>query len=240
MKKLLFIFVLFLAGFTANAQSASKLEGNGKIISQTRNTSDYDAIKISGSFDVDLVTGKEGKIALKGEENLLASVKVEVEGNTLNIYMQKNTSIRTSNGQKIEVTIPIEKITDLNLSGSGNIRSKDAIKNESFSAKLSGSGNFNLNLDTNSFQLNVSGSGNANVKGKADNFTTKLSGSGDIDAVNLNAKKVEATVSGSGNSRVTSTESITARVSGSGKIKYAGNPEKRDVKVSGSGNISKA
>lgn len=228
----------FLLSLTANAQSSNKVTGNGKISTETRNTSDYDGIKVSGSFDVDLVSGKEGNITLKGEENLLPLVQVEVSENTLKISMKKNTNIRSR--QKIQITIPFEKISQVTLSGSGDIQTKNNIKNDKFSAKLSGSGNFNLGIDSNDLDLNLSGSGNVRLKGTANNFTTKLSGSGDIDAADLKSKNTDINISGSGNGRVNCNETLTARVSGSGNIKYEGNPEKRDVKVSGSGNISKA
>lgn len=237
----LMVLVAFLAGFMVNAQSSNnRVDGNGKVVTQTRNTADYDAIKVSGSFDVDLVAGKEGKITIKGEENILNVIIVEVEDNTLKIQVKKNTNIRSSMGKKVQVTVPFEKISELSLSGSGDIQSKNVIKNDKFLARLSGSGNFNLAVDSNSLELNLSGSGNVRLKGSADSFTTKLSGSGDIDAAELKSKNVDVNVSGSGDSKVNCSEVLTARVSGSGDIKYTGNPEKRDVKVSGSGNISKA
>lgn len=232
----------FLVSSMASAQWSSneKITGNGKVTTDTRTTADYDAIKVSGSFDVDLVAGKEGKITIKGEENLMLYVKVEVEDNVLKIYNQKGNNIRPSGGKKIQVTIPFEKISELNLSGSGNIKSIDTIKNDKFLAKLSGSGNFTLALDTTNLELNLSGSGNVQLKGNTDKFTTKLSGSGNIDALDLKTKNVDVNVTGSVNSRVNCNENLVARVSGSGDIKYTGSPEKRDVKVSGSGNISKA
>lgn len=243
MKKSILLFalaVLFLNNFTINAQNKSKLTGNGNVVTETRTTGDYDGIKISGFFDVDLIAGKEGKITIKGEQNLLSAIKVEVEDNSLKIYVEKFTNIRPSSGKSIQITVPFEKISSLTLAGSGNIKSKDVIKNDTFSVKLSGSGNFDLPVDSNNLELNLSGSGNVHLKGTADTFSTKLSGSGDIDASGLKSKIVDANVSGSGNSKVTCNESLTARVSGSGNIKYVGNPEKRDVKVSGSGSISKS
>ncbi|MFD2943102.1 head GIN domain-containing protein [Flavobacterium notoginsengisoli] len=244
MKKtiLLLTVVALFANTVVNAQwstDKNKITGNGKVVTETRTTGDYDGIKIAGFFDVELVAGKEGKITIKGEENLLPLIKVEVEGNDLKIYVEKGNQIRSSSGKKIEVTVPFEKISDLSLAGSGDIKSKDVIKNESLIIKLAGSGNFTLPVDANNLDLSVSGSGNIKLKGTADKFTTKLSGSGDIDASNLKSKIVEANVSGSGNSKVTCNESITARVAGSGNIKYIGNPEKKDVKVSGSGSITK-
>ncbi|MCR4029216.1 MULTISPECIES: head GIN domain-containing protein [Flavobacterium] len=239
MKKSIFILAFSALLMTGNANAQSKINGNGKVTTETRTTGDYDGIKIAGFFDVDLVSGKEGKITIKGEENLLAAIKVEVDGNDLKIYVEKGTQIRTSSGNKIEVTIPFEKISELSLAGSGSIHSKDSIKNDTFTINLAGSGNFNLPVDANNLALNVSGSGKINLKGTANNFSTKLSGSGNIDATDLKSKIVEAHVSGSGNSKVTCNESITARVAGSGNIKYFGNPEKKDAKVAGSGTITK-
>ncbi|TDX10201.1 head GIN domain-containing protein [Flavobacterium sp. S87F.05.LMB.W.Kidney.N] len=242
MKKsiLLLLLAVFLVNGSAKAQwSNNKVNGNGKIVTQTRTTGDYDGIKIAGSFDVDLVAGKEGKITIKGEENLLAVIKVEVEENELKIYVEKGTQIRTSIGKKIEVIVPFEKISAVTLSGSGDIRTKNKITSDNLSTKLSGSGNFNLEIDAKNLDLALSGSGDVVLKGRADSFTSKISGSGNVNASNLKSKNVEANVSGSGNSTVNCESSLTGKVSGSGNIKYLGNPEKRDVKVSGSGSISK-
>jgi len=242
MKKsiLLLLLAVFLVNGNAKAQwSNNKVNGNGKIVTQIRTTGDYDGIKIAGSFDVDLVAGKEGKITIKGEENLLAVIKVEVEENELKIYVEKGTQIRTSIGKKIEVIVPFEKISAVTLSGSGDIRTKNKITSDNLSAKLSGSGNFNLEIDAKNLDLALSGSGDVVLKGRADSFTSKISGSGNVNASNLKSKNVEANVYGSGNSTVNCESSLTGKVSGSGNIKYLGNPEKRDVKVSGSGSISK-
>lgn len=239
MKKsiLLLAFGAFLISFVSVAQG--KISGNGNVITENRNTSDYDAIKIAGSFDVDLVSGKEGIITLKGEENLLSAITVEVENNALRIFVDRGTQIRPSSGKKIQITVPYDKISQVALAGSGDIHSKDIIKSDSFSAKIAGSGTLNLSIDSNTLDISVSGSGDVILKGSTDNFSAKLAGSGNINASALKSKTVEANVSGSGNSIVSCNENLVARVAGSGNIKYLGNPEKRDVKITGSGNITK-
>ncbi|MCM0667317.1 head GIN domain-containing protein [Flavobacterium tyrosinilyticum] len=239
MKKSILLTALSLFFMAINSNAQTKISGNGTVTTETRTTGDYDGIRISGFFDVDLVSGKEGKIILKGEENLLSKIKVEVEGNELKVYVERGVQLRTSMGKKIQVTVPFEKISAVTLSGSGDVKSKNKINSDSFSAKLSGSGNFNLDVDFRNFDLALSGSGDIVLKGKADSFTSKISGSGNVNASNLKSQTVDVTVSGSGNSVVTCESSITGRVSGSGNIKYLGNPEKRDVKVSGSGKIYK-
>lgn len=217
-----------------------KIKGNGKVISEKRTTASYDGIAITGFFDVELVSGKEGNITIKGEENLLSYIKVEVVDKVLKISTEKNKYISSSKGSEIVIAVPFESINQVSLTGSGDVVTKNSIKSKSFSAKLIGSGNMNLDVESNDFDVNLSGSGDMVLTGKTENFNSNLNGSGDIDAGDLKAKNVKATVSGSGDNTVFCSESLHARVSGSGDIQYKGDPKKKDTKVNGSGNISKS
>ena len=238
----LFVTSTLLLTTIANAQWSSnqQIKGNGKITSEKRTTVSYDEIMISGFFDVDLVDGKEGAITIKGEGNLLPFIKVQVENNVLKIYADKNKYISTSMGKNIIVTVPFENINQVSLSGSGDLKTRKTIKSKSFIAKLVGSGDLTLDVEANNFEINLSGSGDVVLKGKADNYKSTLNGSGDIDASNLKANNAIVIISGSGDSKVFCSESLHARVSGSGDIEYAGNPKQKDTKVNGSGEISKS
>jgi hypothetical protein len=239
--KLVVFCTLFLTTIAqAQWSSRDKVKGNGTIITQKRTTASYDEIKVSGFFDVDLVAGNEGNITIKGEENLLPYIKVEVEGNVLKIYTEKDKNLHASQGKNITITVPFETINMVSLSGSGDVKTKNTIKASSFLAKLSGSGDLILDVDTTEFEANLSGSGDVVLTGNTKGFISKLSGSGDIDASGLDAKNVDIAISGSGDSKVSCSENLKARVSGSGDIEYKGNPKSKDTKVNGSGGISKA
>jgi hypothetical protein len=236
--QLIVLSALFITT-VANAQWASnnRIKGNGKIITEKRTTQGYDEINVSGFFDVNLIAGKEGEISILGEENLMQYIKVEVEGNVLKIYTEKNVNI--SSNKEIIVSVPFEKISFVSLSGSGDVKSKNTIENSKFTAKLSGSGDLTLDVKTTDFEANLSGSGDVVLTGNSDSFTSKISGSGDVDAINLMTKNANLTISGSGDMKVNCAEKLYARVSGSGNIGYKGNPESKDTKVNGSGEISK-
>jgi hypothetical protein len=235
------IFCALLVATSAKAQwsNSSKIKGNGKIVTEKRTTTNYDEIKIGGAFDVELIAGKEGDISLKGEENLLPLIIVEVEGNVLKIYPKKNTNMSSSSGKTIVVTVPFESISDLSLGGSGSIIGKSTIKTDRFTTKLSGSGDIVLTVDATDVIATLSGSGDITLKGKATNYDCKLSGSGDISSYELQALDCNAAMSGSGNIRVNCSNNLVARISGSGDIEYKGDPKTKDTKVSGSGRISK-
>lgn len=243
MKNLSFASVLLLtfSSFLSYGQwnSDKQIKGNGNMITETRTTTSYESIKVSGFFDVDLVSGKEGSITIKGEQNILDYIDVEVIDNVLKIGTQKGYNFKVSLGKTVHITIPFESINALVLSGSGDIISKDIIKTDVFDAKLSGSGDLKLTVEAQKFNMSLSGSGDIFLSGNADDFSSSISGSGDINASDLKSKTVSVSISGSGDTKVNCSESLYARISGSGDIIYFGNPTKKDTKVVGSGEITK-
>lgn len=240
MKKLSVLLFTGLISLSCSAQWGKTIKGNGNNVTIERNTGDYDGVAVSGWFDVDLVAGSEGEIILEGEENLLEYIITEVKDGKLVIKTEKGVNLKSSNWKSgIHITVPVESISSVAMSGSGDIVGKTKIKSDKFSTAMSGSGDITLDIDTNSISASMSGSGDISLSGKTTDFEATISGSGDIEAYDLEADNVDATVSGSADIQVTANKSLKARVSGSGDISYRGNPEKVNTKTSGSGDISK-
>ena len=67
------VLVAFLFISIANAQNWDKerIKGNGNLATISRTTESYDEISVTGSFDVELVSGKEGNITINGDENII-------------------------------------------------------------------------------------------------------------------------------------------------------------------------
>ncbi len=240
MKKIITLSLVFLLTMSCSAQWGKKIKGNGNMVTIDRSVGDYDAIALSGWFDLDLVDGQEGKITLEGESNLLEYIRTEVKDGKLVIKVKKGINLKPSSwNEGIRITVPVESVSSIALSGSGDIVGKTTIKADNFKTAMSGSGDITLTVEANNVKASMSGSGDITLIGKADNFDVNISGSGDIKAYELEADNVDATVSGSADIKVTAHKMLKARVSGSGDIQYRGNPTKVDTKTSGSGDISK-
>lgn len=236
MKNILILFVV-LASFSTNAQNYKNIKGKGSIATKTVTTATYDGVAVSGSFFVTLVDGVEGTITINAEENLIDYIVVEVKDNTLYIRPEKNHGLSASKGKKIEIIVPINAISSVSLAGSGDVISNFMMNATSFKISLAGSGDIKLGIEAQNIDANVSSSGDIELKGKAMNFTAALAGSGDIEAFELLAENAKVSIAGSGDIETNCSQSIEARVSGSGDIQYKGNPAKVDSKVSGSGTI---
>ena len=240
MKKIATLAIVLAMTISCSAQWGKRINGNGDEVTIKRTTGDYDAIGVSGWFDVYLVDGKEGELELSGESNLLEYIVTEVKNGKLVIKTEKGVNLKPSSWKNgITITVPVESVDAIALSGSGDIVSKTTIKTNHLDTAMSGSGDITLDVDTNSVSASMSGSGDITLSGSTKDFEATISGSGDIKAFEMNADNVDATVSGSADIKVTANKMLKARVSGSGDITYKGNPEKLDTKTSGSGDISK-
>ncbi len=233
--------ITLLAVNCINAQwkwGKNQIKGNGKVVTVTRTTKDYDIIKCAGSMDFKLVSGEEGNIELKGDSNLLEYIETTVTNNTLKIKLKEGINLSYKN-KPILITIPFKHINAVSLSGSGDLKNEAIIKADDLSVALAGSGDMIINADSINLNTNLSGSGDITLTGQTTNLNAKLAGSGDIHGFNLQSNNTKASVAGSGDIEITSNSKLQARVSGSGDIEYKGNPAQIDNKVTGSGDISK-
>lgn len=237
MQKLITLVAVLAVSIVSAQWGQEKIKGNGNFITKEITTSDYESVSVAGSFHVTLVKGNEGKISIKGEENIIAHIIVETKKGDLQIRTEKGYNLMPTKGKKIEITVPVESINNVSLAGSGDIVADFTIKSTTFKTSLAGSGDINLRVDTDSIEANLSGSGDIKLSGKTKSFEGNVSGSGDIEAFELVAERSKVALSGSGNISTNCSEFIEARVAGSGDIEYKGNPKKIDTKVAGSGKI---
>ena len=228
--------LLFIISLSFGCTYAQKVKGNGNSIKKTRNVGSFDGVAVAGSFDVYLVAGDEGKLYITVEENLESYLITEVSNGTLKIKWKNGVNIRTSS--KTEVTVHFKSINSLAMAGSGDIEGKDIIKGNSLEVAVAGSGDIKVEMDVEELETAISGSGDIELSGSATAFEAAVSGSGDVDAYDLKVEKAELKISGSGSIGANVEKEIVARISGSGNIKYKGNPRIEDIKVSGSGNVS--
>jgi hypothetical protein len=236
--KIALVLMLSSSLSVGHAQSwfGQKVSGSGNVTTKTISTENYDAIEAAGFMDVHLKKGTEGQIIVTTDDNLQEYVEIEVKSNKLVIKTKKGYNLKTQKG--IHITVPFEDISKVTLTGSGDIESKDLITANEFNASLFGSGDLKLAVKSPKVQVIIAGSGDVTMSGSTSNLAVELSGSGDFKGFDIESQSSNVSVSGSGDVKVVAKKNLVARVSGSGDVVYKGNPEKKDVKVLGSGNIS--
>ena len=227
MKKYIWVFAIIL--FTTNLYAQKK---------ETRKVGDFSYVSMGVNADVIIKQGSKIELIIEGDEDDLDNIETYVSGSKLKIRTKSN-SWWGNNNSKVKIYITLKEFTGASVSGSGDIASSGTLKGGNIDLGVSGSGDLDLTLDVQDVDCGISGSGSVYLNGHGKSSSLSISGSGKLDAADFEIETISIRISGSGSAYVYATKELDSRISGSGTIRYKGDPDKVSNHSSGSGKLKK-
>jgi hypothetical protein len=179
--------------------------GSGRVITETRSVSGFDRVSFTSFGELVIQRGDTPGLTLEAEDNVLPEIITEVRGGTLVIrYAERNGQVQVRPTRSIILTLTVPDLTQLTLSGAGNVRVED-YQGEALQAILSGAGNLEVN-------------------GAVQSLDVVLSGAGSFHGADLKSEHATITISGVGNAVVWATQHLDVTLSGVGWVDYYGQP----------------
>jgi hypothetical protein len=214
------------------------IEGSGNVISEERVVPDFTNINILGSGDLIITQGEECSLTVETDDNLMAFVKTEVNGDTLELgftSQARTKNLQTSRGFVYHATV--RQLDSVDIGGSGRIFA-DGIEGAGLVIRLSGSGEVSIGaLVVGDLTVQIIGSGEFELSGEAARQSYLIAGSGTVEAGDLRGEAVVVTIPGSGAVTVWATESLAVNMAGSGSVAYYGDASVTHS-ILGTGNLS--
>ena len=209
--------VLILAALACSSLSAgtNQVIGSGHVISETRDVANFTSVELASSADVNILLGNAESVNVEADDNIAPLIQTKATNGKLIISTQPNVNFTSTN--RVVVTLAMKSLERVTLSGSGNLHV----------AEMTGP----------DLVVQLPGSGDITVEGTTDHVTISLAGSGNIQCNGLKAKSAQVTLTGSGTIMVYASESLDARLAGSGTIRYEGSPAQVTKSITGSGTI---
>jgi hypothetical protein len=234
MKKVLPLFILI--GMMVIFASCEKVVGEGPVVTETRNISNFSGVDLRVSGNVYFTQSPDFKVEVRAQQNILGVLETYVANNKLVIRFDNDVIVRRHENVTVNISAP--DLNSLRVSGSGDVMTTGPLHPSSMEIDISGSGSITVNeLETDYLDATISGSGDIKIiNGSANEEKLRISGSGDMDLANVLAESVTTTTSGSGDIRVHVTERLSVTISGSGSVFYRGQPV-IDTRISGSGKV---
>jgi hypothetical protein len=225
-----------LAAFTLNSCNLDLVvnaeNGNGDVVTKTRNLDDdFTGVRGSSGLDVFLEEGSENKVVVEADSNLHEYIETEVSNGVLKIRTTKN--INRAKSKKVYVTYT--SLNTVEASSGADVIASDVIRAEKLDLSSSSGADLELEIDAREVMVKCSSGADIKVTGRAKYLTADASSGSDINARNLEATKVRAEVSSGADIVVNVVESLDAKASSGGDIKYYGDPmtvNKKDGKSS--------
>lgn len=207
------------------------LEGNGKMATRTAKFTEITSIDLSLSADVELVADSTGTVTIEGESNLIEAIVLEQTGTKLRITAEPCIS----SNKPITIKIPMKLISELQIKGSGSIKSTAKMSASDLDLSINGSGDIDIDVDATNVKSSINGSGNIVLKGAAQRHKIDVNGSGSLEAENFPTGNISIDINGSGDCKVMATTALSVEIKGSGSVYYSGAPDiSSDIKGSGS------
>lgn len=212
--------------------------GSGRVVTETRDVRGFDRIALDGPGTLIVKQGARESLTIAAEDNIIRRIDTDVRGGRLAIGFDRGgrPSITIRPTRPVVYTVTVTDLSALDLAGSGAIEAAD-ITTDRLRVAVDGSGDVRLgNIATRDLTLSITGSGGVEASGTTDAQAVTISGSGDYRAGALRSKHARVTVEGSGDAAVRASDTLDVRISGSGAVEYAGNPQAHQD-ISGSGEV---
>jgi len=233
MSKRFFISTGFMAIMLSLVLSSCNdcMEGNGKMATRTAKFTEITSINLSLGADVKLVNDSTGTVKIEGESNLIEAIVLEQTGTKLRITSEPCIS----SNKPITIKIPMKLVSELQINGSGSIKSESKMLASDLELGIDGSGDIDIDVNATNVKSKINGSGNIILKGAAQRHKIDVNGSGSLEAENFPTGNVAISINGSGDCKVMATTALSIDIKGSGSVYYSGAPDiSSDIKGSGS------
>jgi hypothetical protein len=195
----------------------------------------FDGIELEIAADVFLSQGDEFKVIAEGPEEAVTDLRDNIRNGNWII----DTRRCYRNNDEIDIYITLPELSEIRLSGSGNVVTETFFLVNDVNLIGSGSGNMDLALDGDDVDARISGSGDIRIEGTADRADVTISGSGDWECFDYEVREADVTISGNGDAEVRVLDLLKIRITGSGDVLYKGNPD-LSVNITGSGEVRDA
>ncbi len=228
--------LLFVSTFLAscNIDMLNKIEGNRNVITKKRKVNgDFTKVRASTGLDVYISQGNKSSITVEADENLHDIIKTEVRDGKLRIYSEKGFW----RAKATKVFVVVKNVEEIKATSGSDVYSDGVLKVKDIVVSTSSGADMKLELEATSVDASSSSGSDLKILGTTDTFYGSASSGSSTKAYGLKSKDATVKVSSGADLTIYVTESLDARASSGGDIRYKGNPEKINKRRSSGGDI---
>lgn len=218
-------------------------------VSETRDLDAFTELVLKVPGDVELSQGDRQSVRIEAEsQETIDRITTVVRNGRLSI----ETDIEDDRGimdwlfggnddiGELTFYVTMTDVAALRIDGTGDIEGQTTLSGDALSLRINGTGDMELDVDMDEIDTSINGTGDIELSGRADTHSISSSGTGDVEAGDLVTRATTVRVSGVGDCTVNATESLDARTSGVGDIRYYGTPSDLSVQSNGIGSVESA
>lgn len=208
--------------------------GTGPAVEEDREVSAISRVELAMNGTLHISMGDATSLRVEAQDNLMEYIETDVRGDTLVIHTPDGVNVQGT--RPLQYYLTVEELEGIEISSSGDIQAGD-LTSTSFSIVISSSGDVSVDrLDCSTLNVKISSSGNLGISsGQVSDQKVNMSSSGNYRARDVASTTADVDITSSGSATIWVSDRLSGRISSSGNIYYAGNPEV-DIRTTSSGN----
>jgi len=214
--------------------SPGTIVGSGRVVVEDRPIVGVRGVELQTHGEVVIEEGSGESLLVRADDNLLPYLVTEVRGGVL--VISSSTPFRTAGVVQFLLTVP--NLDSVELSGAGSIVVAGRSSGDLW-VLLAGAGRIDLErLHLGRLEVRLDGAGGIRADGEASELRVVVAGAGSYDGLDLLSSVADVEILGSGNASVWVQNELRVRISGSGSVRYLGDPL-LDAIITGSGRVTR-
>ncbi|MDZ7849125.1 MAG: head GIN domain-containing protein [Owenweeksia sp.] len=226
-------FLFWALAISILTSCEDRINGNGTIKKETRETAPFSKLEINGSYDVQIVPANYSSLTVVADENLLPHIESYVKDGKLHVSSKK----KFGRYRQLSLQLTMKDFKGIEASGATKIKSKGSLKGDQIELDFDGAVEAFLEINADKLKGDFSGASELNLRGNVNEMELEISGATEINAEELKSRTCRLEMSGAGEAVVYVTEKLDIDVSGAGNVRYRGNPAEVKQNISGAASI---
>jgi hypothetical protein len=235
--------------------------GPGELETRQYDFSEFTGVDIGNAFEYEVQRADTYRISITANSNVFDDIKITQEGQTLIIGMEIPGSpwaiFKVNPRVKVVITMPQLQgldssgathgtVTgfrsndnwDVTVSGASTVELEDIAAGD-VTFDVSGSSKATGDIEVKNMRLEVSGASTVQLKGSAGSMTADVSGSSNLKLADLEVGSASVTLSGASNGTINLDGSLDAKLSGSSRLVYIGEPVLGTIDITGASTLKR-
>lgn len=201
-----------------------------------------ESLDIGGFADVTISEGSPQQIVVTGPAYLLDQSELLVQQGVLRFRPASGAAqwLRNRLAKRLKIGITMPALRKVFLAGSSTITGLTPLTAPRLALVLAGTGYATLRVHNTYTSIFLNGAGTVTLCGTTTAQGVRIQGAGTYHGFDLTSLNTAASISGVGTEEVRATDSLSARISGIGVIRYRGQPVTISRWVSGLGKLEES
>ena len=204
--------------------------------SEERPVSEFDEVSVLGNINLYLIHGEENHVKVEARGTSPDNILVDVKNYRLKI----RTRTKAFSNAELNVYVTYEKLHLIKAGAGSRVHSDYIVKGRALDLSVGSGAQMDLEVKTPSLKLRTGEGGILKVEGTADYAEATVNTGGQLEADELESAEMYIKVHTGGMAHVYAEEVLNASVGTGGELRYSGSPERKHIRTSLGGSVSKS